>query len=670
MDKPFGERLCDDLVLGVAGWTILCNVAVLLGAGLDHLLVATAVALLVVFVLRRPGRRRDHGAAHGARDDAVSDATDATPARSALALGLAGAVPVLAVAWWSGATRLAWWLAVLYFGALLLLLRRSTGRAAPSAPSPRAPALIAALAVLGALLPLVAHTFSPDDGFYLNLAVSAADHPRAPLLRFDTLHGVPDLPIMYAVYRVHSLEVLGGALARLSGLSATQACHWVLPALFGAAFVLAAAALLRHVTPRTWPWSLLALLAVLVLVRGELQYPGSFSLLRLHQGKAVFVSVFAPLIVLHGLRFGAAPTRRGWLLLAAAQVAGVGATSSALWAGPLLALLALASGVRGPARRAARVLLLGLAASAYVVVAGLCVLRASGNELAGDLAEEGVKLVRLDAEPIRDGADLVRATWQTVYGTGTLSALALVATATAWAACRGERARRLCIVFPLGTLLLVFNPATALFVAERVTGGATYWRVLWALPVPLFCALLLSAPARYLPGRVLGPLLSLLLTAGFVAAASPEPFGKGIRWEFLGLKTPGPSAYGAALHLRDAVTAGSRVLAPSGVATWVVSLHDHPYPLALRPNWLGAQEARLGAVETERRRQLLRFVTGYPVANGAALLRESLARDELSGVVVYRPGINAEASRGVLRAAGFRADFENEEYEVWVRAAP
>lgn len=666
MDKPFGQRLCDGLVFGVAGWTVLCHATVLLGGGLDHLLAAAAVALVAALLL---GRRARAGAC-GEAGTAAGEGPGSPPSRAVLAAGMAGALPLLVVALATGATRAVWWLAVLYFGALLVLTRHATLRGASVAAVPRAPALLAALTAVGALLPLVAQTSSPDDGFYLNLAVAAADHPRAPLLRFDTLHGVQGLPIMYAAYRVHSLEVLGGALARLTPLSAVQACHWVLPALFGAALVLAAAGLMRHLTPRTWPWSLLALLAVLLLVRGELQYHGSFSLLRMHQGKAVFVSVFAPLIVLQGMRWAEAPTRRGWLLLAAAQVAGVGASSTALWAAPLLALLALASGVRGPARRALRVLALGLAASAYVVVLGLVVLRASGSELESDLAEEGVRLVRLDAQPIRDGAELVSATWQTVFGSGVLAVLALVATATAWAACRDARARRMCLCFPLGVLLLALNPATALTVAERVTGGSTYWRVLWALPVPVFFALLLSAPARFLPagrGRVLGGALTLALTAVFVLSAAPGPFARGIRWELLGLKTPGGAAYEAALRLRAAVPAGSRVLAPSGVATWVVSLHHHPYPLALRPNWLGAQEARLGAVETERRRQLLRFVTGYPVTNGAALLRESLARDELTGVVVYAAGLNAEAIRSVLREVGLRADLAGAEYEVWAR---
>ena len=55
----------------------------------------------------------------------------------------------------------------------------------------------------------------------------------AALLAGDTLFGVPDLPILVPTYRVHSLEILAGAIARLSPLSAIQVAHVLLPFLFG-----------------------------------------------------------------------------------------------------------------------------------------------------------------------------------------------------------------------------------------------------------------------------------------------------------------------------------------------------------------------------------------------------------------------------------------------------
>ena len=51
--KPLSERLCDRMVFVVAAWTVLCNVTVLAGGGLNALSIATGVSIAAYAVVAR-----------------------------------------------------------------------------------------------------------------------------------------------------------------------------------------------------------------------------------------------------------------------------------------------------------------------------------------------------------------------------------------------------------------------------------------------------------------------------------------------------------------------------------------------------------------------------------------------------------------------------------------
>ena len=156
------------------------------------------------------------------------------------------------------------------------------------------------------------------------------------LLSGDTMHGIPGLPLIFPVYRVHSYELLNGALAYLTGIPAIYCFHW-LSAAFAALLVpLAYAKLFRILTPRRWLatrrhprcscWSRRARRTA-----GTATSPSSGC------GRASPSSSrsFTPLLYAYALRFAARPNLRDWTMLAAAQIAAVGCSSSALWAAPV-----------------------------------------------------------------------------------------------------------------------------------------------------------------------------------------------------------------------------------------------------------------------------------------------------------------------------------------------
>ena len=146
------------------------------------------------------------------------------------------------------------------------------------------------------------------------------------LLARDTMHGIPGLKLLDPVYRVHSYELWNGMLAYLTGIPAIYWFHWVSASTAAVLVALAHARLLRLVMPRLWPWAVVTVLFVVIAVGETHRWYGNFAFVRLWQGKAIFLYVFAPLVAAYAIEFALRPSRRGWLLLASAQIAHICAT--------------------------------------------------------------------------------------------------------------------------------------------------------------------------------------------------------------------------------------------------------------------------------------------------------------------------------------------------------
>lgn len=659
--EPLSSRLCDGLILALAGWTILCHLAVLTGVGLFHLVAASGASLAawLGWRIRKRGRT-----AH-----ASPSATAAPGLREPLAPRVAflvGAAALTAGYVWSDALQVLWWLTALYFtAALWVCFRPPSETPAHAEPSKNGELLTWSFALLLSVLPLVLHKRSPDDSLYLNIAVSAADAPREALFQRDTLHGIEDMPFLSAAYQVHSIELLGGALSWLSGRPAIEIFHWVLPALASLFLVLAYARLARLLAPRAWPWLLIASLLALALLTSSPQSFGFFAFLRIHQGKGMFVSVFVPLILACALEFARAPDRARWLRLCAAQIAALGVSSTAIWAAPLLASIGVAAGT-GLSRQRLRSLFVGVGASWYVLLVGVIlagvVLEETGTNLKG---EEGISLVFFRTEPIRDGATLVRAAWQIVIGTGALGALALFAILGSWTLARTAEARRLLLGLPAVTLILFLNPYTAMWVAAKITVAPLFWRTLWLLPLPFLLATLLTGSIGR-PRVRWARSATVLSLALFLALGVPtQTFPKRLYWEPGRLKV-NEMSYAHARALSESVPRGSRVLAAQDVATWVPTFHDHPFPLVSRENYLLIQKQRLGEVEFARRVALLELVTRGGQPSHLALLDQAISSDDLRGVTfAVRPLTRSLGPR--LAQQGFEPVLVDRAFETWVR---
>ncbi len=370
---PLSERGCEVVCVGFALWTLCANLIVFAGGslrGLIALYVATGgAALLALGWLRRRTRSVAPSEPSRAASEVESDARALPAWLRPVSLALAATAALTALL--RDDPILTWSLLLLVLGgAAVAHLLIEAPRSERPRSSRRAELGLLSLAIACAVYALVAHRPDTDDAFYVNLAVAAVDLPELPLLSRDTLHGQLDLPLLYPAYRLHSFELWNGAISLLSGVPALYVFHWISAALAALLVPLCHAVLFRRLTPRIWPWTVLALVVVLVAAGETHRWYGNFAFVRIWQGKAITLFVFMPLVYAFALRFAERGDARSWLRLAAAQVAALGCSSNALWAAPVGALMALCC-VLPPTLAGLRRLGIGALASGYLLAAGL-----------------------------------------------------------------------------------------------------------------------------------------------------------------------------------------------------------------------------------------------------------------------------------------------------------
>jgi len=678
--QPWSSWVVDGATLAYALWTAVCHAVMLLG-GSTHTLVWTITAIasgaaiaLVVWGAAR-FRRRGATPASATEPSAVASAPsepDAghTSARVHLALGAAALV--LLVFWRTDAGYLPKWLALCAY----LLLALALSLRAPIAVALRTPgtrsqqAALWALALASAWLSLYVHRWRNDDCFYVNLAVTMADIPHAALLAVNTIHAPIDgaLQPVWAPYRVHSFEALGGYVSLVTGIPAIEVIHLGLGAIGSLLIPLALARLFAALDPRRWlPMVFVAMCIYLFEGSSGLGY-GNHGIVRSFTGKSVMLSVAIPVLVHNAFTFARAPSLWRWVLLLAVQVCAVGLSSTALWLAPLATMLAVIAGLQID-RRALRPFSLALLSCAYVLGLALWVraqllpsVIASADSAGGGSGASADKvpdfglmywwLKKMFAEiPVADRY------------------LALIVVAIA--ACRTVALRRYLVLFCGVLAFALMNPYLGELVRLNITGWWTGERVLFLLPLPaavaaVFCAALPTH--RGMLARALGMSVMVLGSWAFFTTVPLKPV-LAPTWDTTYHWPPGPkvppieheiAALTVALALGD-----QQVLAPEIVSWYLPTLHHHPYPVLANAKYLAASKG-----EKKRRKRLVELVSRHQSEltgkDRLALLR-GLARYHVGAVVLTR---NARHTRGLLAAieeAGFAPRERFTGYEVWTR---
>jgi hypothetical protein len=657
------DRIVAAFVLVFAIWTVYVHLITASHASLITLLhwlplvvLIAAAAAVAWFRMPQPPQR----SAPVANAGWAADGSLAGPAghRSGIRFG-AVAVLALAIVWVGLLSAgmpypVFWWIALLV--SLWVWLRTLKAVPVATAPEPcgrRAVWIVCSVAAAAVCVTLFASRPDGDDAFYRSISATLLRFPHQPVLLHDTLYRLPDAPILLQFYRLGSYDVLVATLARITGVDHLTVAYLILPSVFAAFCVLAWAYLLRRIVPARWP-SVLLILFLCVMALGEAHRAyGNFAFVRMFQGKAILATAMVPVIAGSALLFARHGGLRRWLLLFAAQIAALGASASALFLAPAAAAFGLAGGWSADAPSSRR-FAAGMLGSAYVFGAGWAI---------ASVTHGGQALV--SSSPMPAIPQILGDTW------GWWSTrLLLIALLAAWAFVRDPVRARYFSAGAFFFLLAVLNPYTIRVVADRFVGVYTYWRLTWALPLPLLLAVLLDGVierALRLRSRALAASTCIAL-AGF-AIAFGWCFGTLRSANDVTLGLPGikvaPVEYGMAARIVRDVPEEGTVLAPEEVSVWLPTFVVHPELLGVRALYLGRA---FSPEDAARRSSLMRYVAGqYRPPDSAAWFADALHRYGLTAVVFVRSAPWRGEMEGIVERQGWRP-LSSGTYDLWVKS--
>jgi hypothetical protein len=659
-EPPLSDRVCDAVVLAFAAWTVCCHAIVAAGGGLVALLYLYAVVLIAGLWLCRKSMPRP---APGPESGPDEPGGAGGPIIWVLRLAVLAAALVTAVSFAARPDVLRlWWSSVIVLGlAAAVYCLRETPQIVTAERGRWSEMLLWMLAAAAVVVTLISHRPDDDDAFYVNVAAAAADAPGRALLSEDTMHGISGLPLHLPIYRVHSYELFNGAVSYLTGIPPLYSFHWLSASLAALLIPLAHARLFRILTPRWWLATVATLVFILIAVGETHRWYGNFAFVRLWQGKSIFLSVFLPLVYAYALRFAARPNLGHWIMLTAAQIAAVGCNSSALWVAPASAAMALCAAVR-PSLQGVKTLIVGTLCSAYVLAAAW---------LAKASVEGVFNFAGLGGGGTVESGPLLSWAMVTVLGDGRVLIVAIVALLAAWVFAPTALARRFAIIVPLAAFVGLLNPYIAAWVRVNVT-GPSYWRSLWALPVPIMMALLLTSPLYLWRGssrpalRRATWIVALALFALLIPHFSGLSAANGVRVGWPTLKVP-DAAYDWAIAVNESVPPGSHVAVPTDIGTWIVTRRHHAYPLMVR-SYLRPWRDRLTPEEFSRRLAMQRLLDNPELVEASSeQFRDGLDRFAVRAVCMANSP-KAAAARTVLQQANFHPTLRREDFELWVRS--
>lgn len=512
--------------------------------------------------------------------------------------GIVAALVLIVVYRWTASYSVFWFLAVAY-----LLARRLSYGAGPvhvSEPQVEHKLDPSLLIIAGCVAVYVITRTQPnlDDTFQVNLIVGLLEHPSWPILRFDTMHRVENLPIMSSAYLSLSLEPLQAILADNFAVEPFALRHLVFSPVAAVVGIVYLYLFLRSLAPSWSGPALCSFVLVVLIYATEFRQLGTFYWEYLALGKSILIAMIVPALLWYTSRWMALGNTRDVVMIAAASVAAAGLTPNGIFVAPLTVGLLIIAHVT-PDPLVLRRMVLPALCAAYPVSIGLLIMlttTVTPSEVLGVMGTED------------DFRQVLGWDWRFWAGATLLL--------SAWSMLPAPSSRRLVLSWTLLLFVILANPVLSPFWAHYLTGNLN-WRLFWAFPVLLLIAITLQGSIRLLNerGRLQWMVPAVLLIGSVATGFSTLAPAK---WHSLGLvadRTPMPE-YQIAKVLRDSLRPADGVLAPNNISAYLATLQRHPRPVITRPLYLIHLKRHLPLADLEERALLYALVAPDQVANG------------------------------------------------------
>ena len=512
------------------------------------------------------------------------------------------------------------------------------------------------LSLLAVIVTLIAHRPDKDDTFYLSLIHTSINHPDWVLLKYDGMYGEENLSLLSNHYRVVTYELLIATITKWSGTNPLFLYYIIFPSIFAFLTMNINWLTLRLFDKKNAMYGLLIIFLVLLFWGDSHRTFGNFSFVRLFQGKAIFLTVIVPSIIMYCLQYYRNPNIRSWIFLTMVQIVAVGFTSTGIFIAPLVVGTTFL-GLRLTNLIGSKTFIIGLFSSFYVVTAGVILTVNALNTDFLSTVDEVAKESYFDSGI------------HTLIGNELRAFVVFFFLLFVCVTTKRLRTGKIILGIILINFLIILNPWTSKFLYDLLPNLS--WRIIWSIPIPLIIGLCSMSflNDQYNNGTIrLGQLFLLILTGAFILSPGSH---------ILSLKNNGTiiqkpqfkldyKFYNIALEATQITPKNGLILAPWQVSTWIPAISGHQRTLVTRPPYLGIIRRSLGNEEEEKRLMLIDFLEGKISQQYIEAFIGEVEDRNISTILLRRNASNNQIIREELLEYSFTMH-ESDNYEIWVK---
>lgn len=354
--------------------------------------------------------------------------------------------------------------------------------------------LVGILVVGQMLLSTIIYKSNADDSFYVSLSTSSIDN-EALYMEEPSMGYKAETSLLTITEQIPSLELQIGILSKISTISPAILCHSVLPMIIIFISYIAYYFFGRIFFNTKHAKLFLIILSIIFLFTGfSTRFRPGYLLLRAWQGKTIFLNIGLTMVIALLIRLDKKVTKKDILLLILSNIFSIAMSSTAIF---IVAFAYIGFGVL-------KLLKLKWKDILYLIVSFIPVIIYVGIILLMATTGNGIQVPTEEVSIIESLKFYKNITYLIVYGIATIIIMFI----------GNKTAKRYFVYVQIINLLTIWNPLFSDFIAKYFTSSATFWRVLWLLPIEFaiaYCVVRIFEKVRNQKIKIAVLLVSLLV---------------------------------------------------------------------------------------------------------------------------------------------------------------
>ena len=304
-----------------------------------------------------------------------------------------------------------------------------------------------------------------DDSFYVSWSEQAKQFEQ--YMETEPSTGQEN-SIFPKTYVMNSWEIFNGFIAKIFDVSVPVLLHTFYPMLIITIAYISYFLLIKRITNNKNPYIMAIIFAILILFDGaSARFRGSTLLGRCHQGKAIVLNVIITFIYYKLLNYKELK-KEDIIILAIANLAAIALNPIAIWLIPIIYFLfAVYMLIKKDIKSIFKLVAILIPNFLTLPIFVICSLMASSGAVEVTNILSYKHIIK----------DFIRSGY--LY-------IALYAISSIVVLIKGNKKAKALIVFiPMIAFITILNPLISKYIQKYVTSSATYWRLLWIIPMEI-----------------------------------------------------------------------------------------------------------------------------------------------------------------------------------------